>query len=61
MTKRALEFLRLQHAAQARRRAEIARWVERLDALRAVTPRDDAEAASQRAAIDAHLADYPRD
>ena len=57
---RAADLQRLHHAAQSRRRAEIARWVERLEALRAVKPRDAAERAQQQAAIDAHIARAPR-
>ena len=49
----------MQHAAQQRRRAEICRWLERLEALRAVTPRDAAEAAARSLAIHRHLAAAP--
>ena len=56
---RAADFQRIHHAAQSRRRAEISRWVEKMDALRAVTPRSAAEAAEQRLAIARHIAQVP--
>ena len=56
---RAADFQRIHHAAQSRRRAEIARWLERMDALRAVTPRSAAEAEAQRLAIARHIDRVP--
>ena len=56
---RAADHMRIHHAAQSRRRAEIARWVEKMDALRAVTPRTADEAAEQRLAIARHIAQAP--
>ncbi len=56
---RAADFQRAQHAAQGRRRAEIARWLEKMDALRAVTPRTADEAAEQRLAIARHIDRVP--
>ena len=51
----------VQHAAQQRRRAEIRRWLDRLEQLRAVTPRTAEEAQAQSLAIHRHLADAPGD
>jgi hypothetical protein len=51
----------VQLAAQQRRRAEIARWLERLEQLRAVTPRSADEAQAQALAIRRHLAAAPGD
>lgn len=56
---RAADHMRLQHAAQSRRRAEIAHWLERMDALRSVTPRTADEAEAQRLAIARHIATVP--
>ena len=56
---RAADHMRIQHAAQSRRRAEIARRLERMDQLRSVTPRSAAEAEAQRLAIARHIASVP--
>ena len=56
---RAADFQRIQHAAQGRRRAEISRWLERMDQLRSVTPRTADEAEAQRLAIARHIATVP--
>ena len=51
----------VQQAAQQRRRAEIRRWLDRLEQLRAVTPRSAEEAQAQSLAIHRHLAAAPGD